>query len=353
MKPLIDYIIENKTSFTIDEIRQDIIKTDDASSVTIVKEIAQKYGQNIRKKADMKMYLLELLREIRKTSKIYTEEDVYEFRMLTDYCEQYKKLVTYLDKENIKFVEFLRDELFKRMKSKGVDKKMEKLSHYPKSDWRYVCNATEKAMIDRYTNYTKYLNDKNPNTIASKEAQKNLENIIRAILVDQTQDFYEELLKNTERRAKEFFKTVPGRIQELDKQIKSYDDELEELNSMNYSRELIYKKNDLIKQRNKLSSAKNYFVLILNDGEKNYIEKSIEDSKHRYNICMDELSKKINDKNMDIDNIKVKYITSDPKLYEMIITDGSKNLYARSIWAAEYSEKVTPHYRFIITDRKS
>ena len=34
--------------------------------------------------------------------------------------------------------------------------------------------------------------------------------------------------------------------------------------------------------------------------EKNYIEKSIEDSKHRYNICMDELSKKINDKKVRV-----------------------------------------------------
>ena len=108
----------------------------------------------------------------------------------------------------------------------------------------------------------------------------------------------------------------------------------------------------MIKQRNKLSTAKNYFNTILSDGEKNYVEKSIEDSKRRYNICMDELSKKINEKDMVVDNLKVNYITSDPKLYEMIITDGTKKLYARSIWAAEYSEKVTPHYRFLITNRK-
>lgn len=351
MKQLVE-ILEKKIEFTPDEIRADITKVEDAYGVNDVKIIAQKYDLNARKKGDVQQHLLELLRDLRNQTKQYTHEDELDFRRLTDYCDQYKKLVTYLDQENIKFVEFLRDELFDRMKSKGIDKKMERLAHYPKSEWRYVCNGSEKNMIDRYTNYVKYLNEKDPKTISSKEEQKNLEAIVRSILVDQTQDFYDEMLKNTERRAKEFFKSIPSRVAELDKQIKTYEDEIEELSGKGYSRDIIYKKNDLIKQRNKLSTAKNYFNTILSDGEKNYVEKSIEDSKRRYNICMDELSKKINEKEMVVDDLKVNYITSDPKLYEMLITDGTKKLYARSIWAAEYSEKVTPHYRFLITNRK-
>lgn len=351
MKNLID-ILEKKVEFTSDEIRKDFAKVEDAYGVNEVKVIAQKYGLNARKKKDVQQHLLELLRDLRNQSKQYTHEDELDFRRLTDYCDQYKKLVTYLDQESIKFVEFLRDELFGRMKSKGIDKKMERLAHYPKSEWRYVCNGSEKNMIDRYTNYVKYLNEKDPKTISSKEEQKNLEAIVRSILVEQTQDFYEEMLKSTERRAKEFFKSIPSRIVELEKQIKSYEDEIMELGRIGYSRDVIYKKNDLIKQRNKLSTSKNYFNVVLSDGEKNYVEKSIEDSKRRYNICMDELSKRINEKEMVVYDLKVNYITSDPKLYEMVITDGGKRLYARSIWAAEYSEKVTPHYRFLITNRK-
>ena len=115
MKQLID-ILEKKIEFTPDEIRADITKVEDAYGVNGVKIIAQKYGLNARKKGDVQQHLLELLRDIRNQSKQYTHEDELDFRRLTDYCDQYKKLVTYLDQESIKFVEFLRDELFDRMK---------------------------------------------------------------------------------------------------------------------------------------------------------------------------------------------------------------------------------------------
>lgn len=36
----------------------------------------------------------------------------------------------------------------------------------------------------------------------------------------------------------------------------------------------------------------------------------------------------------------------------MRVTDGTKNVYCRSVWAAEFSEKMIPHFRFIITNRK-
>lgn len=42
-------------------------------------------------------------------------------------------------------------------------------------------------------------------------------------------------------------------------------------------------------------------------------------------------------------------MNNNPKFFEMTITDGNQSLHARSIWAAEYSENVTAHYRFIIS----
>ena len=41
-----------------------------------------------------------------------------------------------------------------------------------------------------------------------------------------------------------------------------------------------------------------------------------------------------------------------PKLFELEVTDGNITLYARSIWAAEWSDKMIPHFRFIITNKR-
>ena len=47
--------------------------------------------------------------------------------------------------------------------------------------------------------------------------------------------------------------------------------------------------------------------------------------------------------------MKVISVKVDPNLYDMTITDDVEYLHCRSIWCAQYSDKVTPHYRFIIS----
>lgn len=50
--------------------------------------------------------------------------------------------------------------------------------------------------------------------------------------------------------------------------------------------------------------------------------------------------------------MKVNGIGVTQKGFECIITDGQeRNIYARMIWAAEYSMFVSPHTRYIITER--
>lgn len=50
--------------------------------------------------------------------------------------------------------------------------------------------------------------------------------------------------------------------------------------------------------------------------------------------------------------MKITRVASDPKFFDMMITDGEKNLHARSIFAAEFSVKMRPHFRFIITNAR-
>ena len=58
------------------------------------------------------------------------------------------------------------------------------------------------------------------------------------------------------------------------------------------------------------------------------------------------------EKEFEFSKIKVNSISNDPKLFELEVTDGNITLYARSIWAAEWSDKMIPHFRFIITNKR-
>ena len=53
--------------------------------------------------------------------------------------------------------------------------------------------------------------------------------------------------------------------------------------------------------------------------------------------------------NMDEEVLELLSIESDPKHYDITLTDDKKTVHIRSIFAAEFSYKVTPHCRFIIT----
>ena len=64
------------------------------------------------------------------------------------------------------------------------------------------------------------------------------------------------------------------------------------------------------------------------------------------------MAEKIVERDFDYANITFSNMKRDPKGIEMMISDGVKKVYARSIIAAEYSEKVICHFRFILTDRK-
>ena len=49
---------------------------------------------------------------------------------------------------------------------------------------------------------------------------------------------------------------------------------------------------------------------------------------------------------------KFSSLSSDPKLFDVVITDGEKKVHARSVLAAEFSECMVAHFRFIITNAK-
>lgn len=82
-----------------------------------------------------------------------------------------------------------------------------------------------------------------------------------------------------------------------------------------------------------------------------FINKVTEEAENTYNQNIEVVAEKLYKYKM-INNITVKYISTDPKAFEMIITDGYKNAHCRSIFCAEYSHLVEAHWRFITTIKK-
>lgn len=86
-----------------------------------------------------------------------------------------------------------------------------------------------------------------------------------------------------------------------------------------------------------------------NWNKKKFIEKTVEDAEHKYKADIELVSDRVRKMKMDEKSIEVLSQQDDPKAFDMVLTDGQKQVRARSIYAAENSVKVTPHYRFIIT----
>ncbi len=98
-----------------------------------------------------------------------------------------------------------------------------------------------------------------------------------------------------------------------------------------------------------IKSIQNYLE---NHGVNN-VDRRVDDAEKAYNEHLWSIAERIMDFDVDVSNLKVEYVDYDRRIFRLGVSDGSHNVYARSIWAAEYSEKVTPHFRFIVTDKKS
>lgn len=72
-----------------------------------------------------------------------------------------------------------------------------------------------------------------------------------------------------------------------------------------------------------------------------------------WNAGIDKLTDKCRTFGVDETKVKANHPSMTEKGFEVILTDGTNRIiYARVIWAAEYSDIVTPHTRYIVTERR-
>lgn len=99
--------------------------------------------------------------------------------------------------------------------------------------------------------------------------------------------------------------------------------------------------------KNAVSVMKSMFQF----NKKKYVDKMKLDAEHKYQSDMMVVADKVRQMHMDESNLSVKSIKTSVKGFDIYVSDGSKTIYARSIYAAENSVFVAPHFRFIVTDR--
>ena len=261
---------------------------------------------------------------------------------------RYKTLCVWLDEESLDFINFMRAYYEEKLKSKKS--KFGSLFDLKNSakgrDWNYAMSAADKYLIDTYNNLTQYIEEHDQTKLSSKQDQQTIINSIKQKLIENTKEFHEEYIKRVEIFANKYWDKLPSNLESSKKKY-------EEAKKL-YKDEQDYDKSKILKRKMEEASRiyNSYLIVSKKYLSKNeYIDKCKEDAEAKFDSNITSIAERLKKQDFVITDIKVSGIHNDPKFYAMYITDGVKKVYCRSIWAAEFSDKMIPHFRFIITTK--
>lgn len=340
MKKLSEYIAESGT-ITKEEARKDYNTVDGLETKKAKQEYAQKYGVDSVKKDEIKMAILLKLREFRKSASQFDEEDWYEFIRLEGYSAQ--KLPDYLKEENPKFVLWIKDYYYKRFFEKN--KKLQNWIGMNPGNGTFGLSYADKDTIKFYNKLLTFIADNTPKTRTAKDE---IFDLLVGKFTELLAEYKVQYLKKVEAYAILKYKSIPGDLEELKEKRK---EEREKLDKIDWRKER-YEYSQQYEIVDKLSKKIERLTSFLNKyTAKSYAEACVEKATEEFEDNIKILAHKIQDEGLEVDKLDVKSVKDDPKVFKMKITDGTKNLYCRSVLAAEFSQVMIPHYRFIITSR--
>lgn len=177
----------------------------------------------------------------------------------------------------------------------------------------------------------------------------------------QTAEFKTHFMEMTKINLVKEYKLLPKKIESFNSMLsdvyakeneirKSYTDEQGRIISMKLFNEAAPMMRQLWKQRDKLRSTINKCQHTINDGEDIFVHDGLIKAETMFDDKVLGLSHKLNQKSFSPDDLKFSSISSDPKLFDVYISSGNKRVHARSVLAAENSEHMVAHFRFIITN---
>lgn len=346
MKSLLQYI--NEKLLSIEEMTKDYDIISDYPDTATKKSIASKYGITSKKSADIQKAILVAIRNERNNRHEYSDDDIIWFKRLSDMPSRYKTLCIWLDEESLDFIDFMRayyEETLKSKKSKFGS--LFDLKNSAKGrDWNYAMSAADKYLIDTYNNLNQYIEEHDPTKLSSKQDQQTIINSIKQKLIENTKEFHNEYIKRVEIFANKYWDKLPSNIESSKKKY-------EEAKKL-YKDEQDYNKSKILKRKMEEASHiyNSYLIVSRKYSSKNeYIDKCKEDAEDKFDSNITSIAERLKKQDFIITDIKVSGIHNDPKFYAMYVTDGIKKVYCRSIWAAEFSDKMIPHFRFIITNK--
>lgn len=345
-----------KGQFTVAEMLADIHELNNSYENSVKKTIAAKYGIDSKKTAEIIRQILVKASELRHFKKNYDEKDIEAFRMLTNMPEIYSKVEEWLKAEPEGFVKFLKDYYEKTIKDAGLEKYMS----WKPSDLKYQRVPYGKIYsIKFYQFLVRFLEENGSDNAEKRDARQEAVDLVINKLNEQLESFKQKLLDRAEEQALAFYDTIIEKLDDWKKEAAKWkklytgfpDKWYNEKRAGYYWSSEEYKN---IERTQHMWAAKvaNAKRIKTNYSKEQYGKYCREEAEKEYEMKKHTMAEKIVDRNFDYANIKFTAVKEDPKWIEMMITDGVKKVYARSIIAAEFSEKVTVHFRFILTDRK-
>lgn len=309
------------------ELIADYTLLNDYPSMNEKKALAAKYGIESKKAKEIQEMVLVAMRGERKTRTEFDEIDLRYFSRF-EIPETYAKAVPYYELESIEFLNYVLNIYWGNI----VEKKLENKISLANSRGYGIC-AAHKYIIKRYLNLKRYLEEIKPENIEKKRSDEEINNVIRNILLVEMKPLHDNYIERITAWANKSYVSI----------IKMKTESAKELDLL--PKDVKYNIWKPIKNKYDRAVA----LLRRFDTIDKYVAYTVESAEREYMNDVNEVTLRIRKKELDYDNIKVINVYNDPKFFELTITDGNKSLHARSIWAAEYSEKVTAHYRFIIT----
>ena len=281
------------------------------------KNLGVKYGVPAKSK-DIQEKINSILKEIRSTQTEFDKDDMRDWFRLDP---KVTKLSQYLDGEPIAFVKMLYADYESRAKRGGNS-----------IAGKYARNMYEKITV--------WLN-KATKTDDQKAAEAELENNIEKLvskLSSELADFKVRYLEKVHEAAGKRYKKILTDIKALKNQ--------------RLAIEVRY--NAARKEKNKVDNKIGRLkgILRMYPSVEEFQKFTVEEATKQFECNVRGLANRLIDKKFIIEKIIVSNVKNDPKFFEMTITDGEKKLYCRSVLVAQFSEKMIPHFRFIMTERK-
>lgn len=352
MKDLTTFVSETG-KISVAEMFQDIEKLRNTYELKEKKAIAEKYGIQSKKAAEIEHGILLKALEDRKQRTQFDELDVRAFRNLSNLPELYGKMVAFLQNESEAFIIYLKDYYENYLK----EQKIFSYINWRPSDLKYHLSYSKIYSIKFYQMLVKYLEENGTSTKDKRTAKEQAIELILSKLDEQLVDFKKQLLDQVEEQAKNEWQRLSDN---LEKWHKAYLKARKEFNEYTKDHTRRYSLPEVMAEYNRLEenmkhTSKVYYnakYIVEKWTKEEYGKYCREEGRKEYEYKKNKMAEKIYERDFDIANITFSNVKRDPKAIEMMISDGVKKVYARSIIAAEFSDKVVCHFRFILTDRK-